>query len=107
MRLPWTIILSAVVEEVEIVVSEEPQEVAPSQPQKESVMVVVQSDRKLEFQQNAFRWFEATLYIWQLTQALIKIQYRNFSIVSKLYRLHSHQFWRVWMDSGGFWLFSI
>ena len=102
-----TIILSAVVEEVEIVVSEEPQEVAPSQPQTESVMVVAQCDRKLEFKQNAFRWFEATLYIWQLTQTLIKTQYRNFSVVSKLDRLHSHQFWRVWMDSGGFWLFSI
>jgi RNA polymerase sigma-70 factor (ECF subfamily) len=102
-----TIILSAVVEEVEIVVSEEPQEVAPSQPQTESVMVVAQCDRKLEFKQNAFRWFEATLYIWQLTQALIKTLYRNFSIVSKLDRLHSHQWWRVWMDSGGYWLFSI
>lgn len=102
-----TILLSAVVEEVEIVVSEEPQEVAPSQPQRESVIVVAQCDRKLEFKQNAFRWFEATLYILQLTQALIKTQYRNFSIVSKLDQLHSHQFWRVWMDSGGYWLFSI
>jgi len=102
-----TIILSAVEEQVEIVVSEEPQEVAPSQPQRESVMVVAQCDRKLEFKQNAFRWFEATLYIWQLTQALIKTQYRNFSVVSKLDQLHSHQFWRVWMDSGGYWVFSI
>jgi hypothetical protein len=85
----------------------EPQEVAPSQQQRESVMVVAQSDRKLEFKQNAFRWFEATLYIGQLTQALIKTQYRIFSVVSKLDRLHSHQFWRVWMDSGGYWLFSI
>lgn len=102
-----TIILSAVVEEVEIVVSEEPQEVAPSQPQRESVMVVAQSDRKLEFKQNAFRWFEATLYIWPLTQALIKTQYRNFSLVSKLDQLHFHQCWRVWIDSGGYGLFSI
>ncbi|PSB29179.1 hypothetical protein C7B69_09440 [filamentous cyanobacterium Phorm 46] len=116
MRDRSDIILSAVVEEIEIVVSEQWQEVAPSEPQRESVMVVAQSDGQLEVKQNACRWFEVTLYIGLLTQALIKTQYRMLSVVRKQDKLNSQMWeilqrfeicWRVWIDGGGYQLFSI
>ena len=116
MRDRSDMILSAVVEEVEIVVSEQWQEVAPSEPQIESVMVVAQSDGQLEVKQNACRWFEVTLYVGQLTQPLIKTQYRILSVVRKQDKLNSEAreilerfelCWRVWIDGGGDRLFFI
>jgi RNA polymerase sigma-70 factor (ECF subfamily) len=110
-----TVTLSVAVEEVESVVGSESIEVVPVQ-HSESVMVAATNEGKLEVKRDSVRCVEAVLCILQLGPILANSQCRILPAVGKLSKLHSKIWemlelcgwrWRVWMDSGGCWLFSI
>lgn len=94
---------------------EEPQEVVRSQQHSESLMVAVTNGGKLEVKRDSFRCAEVVLCILQLAPILANSQCRILPAVG-MSKLHSQIWemlelcgwrWRVWMDSGGCWLFSI
>jgi RNA polymerase sigma factor (sigma-70 family) len=110
-----TVTLSVAVEEVESVVGSESIEVVPVQ-HSESVMVATTNEGKLEVKRDSVRCVEAVLCILQLGPILANSQCRILPAVGKLSKLHSKILemlelcgwrWRVWMDGGGCWLFSI
>jgi RNA polymerase sigma-70 factor (ECF subfamily) len=104
------------VAEVEIVGGEEAQEVARDVQHSESVMIAATSEGKLAVNRYGCGWEEAALRQRQPALILAKVQCRILPAVAKQDKQHRlvkkvlerfGQCWRMWMDSGGCWFFSM
>jgi RNA polymerase sigma-70 factor (ECF subfamily) len=109
-----TVTLSVAVEEAESVVGSESIEVGRNVQHSESVMSAATNDGKLEVKSDSCSWEQAALCVLQLASILVKALYRILPAFRKLNKLRPQLWeilelfelrWRVWMDSGGSWLF--